>query len=85
MARQLCIEYPVAVYQVTVHGVTEADIYLDEPDPTTLPDVYAHVSQRFHWRSHAHCLMTNRYHFVIETPEGNLSKGMRQLNGMHTQ
>lgn len=29
--------------------------------------------------------MTNHYHLVIETPEGNLAKGMRQLNGVYTQ
>ena len=29
--------------------------------------------------------MTNHYHVVIETPEGNLSRGMRQLNGVYTQ
>jgi putative transposase len=30
-------------------------------------------------------LMNNHYHLVIETPDGNLSKGMRQLNGVYTQ
>jgi hypothetical protein len=29
--------------------------------------------------------MTNHYHVVVETPEANLSKGMRQLNGVYTQ
>ncbi len=29
--------------------------------------------------------MSNHYHLVIETPEGNLSRGMRQLNGVYTQ
>jgi hypothetical protein len=29
--------------------------------------------------------MTNHYHLVIETPDANLSKGMRQLNGVFTQ
>ena len=29
---------------------------------------------------HAYCLMTNHYHLVVETPEGNLSRGVRQLN-----
>lgn len=29
--------------------------------------------------------MDNHYHLVIETPEANLSKGMRQLNGIYTQ
>jgi hypothetical protein len=29
--------------------------------------------------------MSNHYHIVVETVEGNLSQGMRQLNGVYTQ
>jgi hypothetical protein len=29
--------------------------------------------------------MDNHYHLLIETPDGNLSLGMRQLNGIYTQ
>ncbi|UHD17821.1 transposase [Thiocapsa bogorovii] len=29
--------------------------------------------------------MTNHYHLLLETPDANLSKGMRQLNGVYTQ
>ena len=29
--------------------------------------------------------MTNHYHVVVETPDANLSRGMRQLNGVYTQ
>jgi len=29
--------------------------------------------------------MTNHYHLLVETPDGNLSRGMRQLNGVYTQ
>lgn len=29
--------------------------------------------------------MTNHYHLLVETPEANLSQGMRQLNGVYTQ
>ncbi|WP_423930987.1 transposase [Dokdonella sp.] len=39
----------------------------------------------FNWQCHAYCLMGNHYHLVIGTPDGNLSKGMRQLNGVFTQ
>ncbi len=34
---------------------------------------------------HAYCLMGNHYHLLLETPESNLSKGRRQLNGVYTQ
>ncbi len=29
--------------------------------------------------------MSNYYHLLIETPDGNLSAGMRQLNGVYSQ
>ncbi len=58
---------------------------MDDADRQLFLDVYAQVSRRFKWRCHAYCLMTNHYHFVIETPEANLSSGMRQLNGVYTQ
>jgi len=28
--------------------------------------------------------MTNHYHVVVEAPDANLSKGMRQLNGKYS-
>jgi REP element-mobilizing transposase RayT len=47
--------------------------------------VLAEVIKQFNWTLHADCLMSNHYHLLVETPEGNLSKGMRQLNGVYTQ
>ncbi|RVT46320.1 addiction module toxin RelE, partial [Rheinheimera sediminis] len=41
--------------------------------------------KRFNWVIHAYCLMTNHYHLLLETPDANLSAGMRQLNGVYTQ
>jgi putative transposase len=29
--------------------------------------------------------MDNHYHLLLEIPEPNLSRGMRQLNGVYTQ
>jgi len=85
MARPLRLEYPGALYHVTARGNARADIFLDDADRALFLEVYALVSHRFNWVCHAYCLMTNHYHFVIETPEANLSKGMRQLNGVYTQ
>jgi REP element-mobilizing transposase RayT len=47
--------------------------------------IFGQVVKRFNWLCHAYCLMDNHYHLLIETPEGNLSAGMRQLNGVYTQ
>jgi REP element-mobilizing transposase RayT len=47
--------------------------------------VLASVVVRYRVRCHAYCLMGNHYHLLLETPEGNLSVAMRQLNGVYTQ
>jgi REP element-mobilizing transposase RayT len=43
------------------------------------------VVKRFNWLCHAYCLMGNHYHLLVQTVDGNLSRGMRHLNGVYTQ
>lgn len=85
MARPLRIEYAGAVYHVTSRGDRREAIYLDDKDRELWLDVFGSVCERFNWRCHAWVQMDNHYHLVVETVEGNLSKGMRQLNGVYTQ
>ncbi len=85
MARPLRIEFPGALYHVTVRGNARQDIFLDDEDRQQFLGVLARVVSRFHLLLHAYCLMDNHFHLVVETPEGNLSKAMRQLNGVYTQ
>ena len=85
MARPLRLEFAGALYHVTSRGDRQEDIYLDDADREAFLDVLADVCDRFNWVIHAYCLMTNHYHLLIETPDANLSQGMRQLNGVYTQ
>jgi putative transposase len=85
MARPLRIEFPNALYHVTSRGDRREPIVEDDADRLTFFTVLAEVIERFNWLCHAYCLMTNHYHVVVQTPDGNLSPGMRQLNGMYTQ
>jgi len=85
MARPLRIEFPGAVYHVTSRGNARQPIFTDDEDKGGFLDILSMVVKRFHWLCHAYCLMKNHYHLLIETPNGNLSKGMRELNGVYTQ
>lgn len=85
MARPLRVEYPGAIYHVSSRGNARSDIYLEDSDRENFLDTLAGAINRFGWVCHAYCLMTNHYHLVIETPEANLARGMRQLNGVYTQ
>jgi len=85
MARPLRIEYPGAVYHITNRGNDKKAVFKDDQDRETFLKILAFVNKRYHWLCHAYCLMDNHYHLLIETPDGNLSLGMRQLNGVYTQ
>jgi putative transposase len=85
MTRPLRLEFPGALYHVTSRGNARAAIYADDADRERFLALLTQVVQRYHWLCHAYCLMENHYHLLIETPEGNLSHGMRQVNGLYTQ
>ena len=73
------------MYYVTARGNAGQEIFLDDEDREAFLETLGTVVARFHWIVHAYCLMTNHYHLLVETPEANLSRGMRQLNGVNTQ
>jgi len=85
MTRPLRIEFPGALYHLTARGNARAAIFLDDLDRREFLSILGDVVERYHWICHAYCLMGNHYHLLIETPDGNLSAGMRQLNGTYTQ
>jgi len=85
MARPLRIEFDGALYHVTSRGNERKAIFKDDSDREMFLGTVAEVTERFHWICHAYCLMDKHYNLVIETPDGNLSQGMRQLNGVYTQ
>jgi len=85
MARPLRIEYPGAVYHITTRGNRRAQVFLDEEDRKIFFSVLMAIVRRFNTVCHSYCLMGNHYHLILETPEGNLSRIMRHLNGVYTQ
>lgn len=85
MARPIRLEFGGALYHVTARGDRREAIYEDDEDREQFLAVFGDVVARFNWCCHAYCLMDNHYHLVIATPDANLSKGMRQLNGVFTQ
>ncbi len=85
MARPLRIEYPGALYHVTSRGNAKNKIFSDDQDRERFLETLGDVVNRYNWLCYAYCLMDNHYHLMIETPDANLSIGMRQLNGVYTQ
>lgn len=85
MSRPLRLEFPGAIYHVTARGNAQQATFLEDGDRAMFLACLGDVAARLGWVCHAYCLMDNHYHLLVETPEGNLSQGMRQVNGVYTQ
>lgn len=85
MTRPLRIEFPGALYHVTSRGNQRSPIYRHDADRQVWLAMLALVCKRHNFVVHSFCQMTNHYHLLIETVEANLSRGMRQLNGLYSQ
>ncbi|HTG01923.1 MAG TPA: transposase [Nitrospirota bacterium] len=67
MARPLRIEYPGAVYHITSRGNEKKPVFKDDEDRRNFLNTLRHVNKKYNWICHAYCLMTNHYHFLVET------------------
>ncbi len=85
MARPLRLEFNGALYHVTSRGDRREPVDEADEDRRRFLATLGEVVRQMNWVCHAYCLMNNHYHLVIETPDGNLAKGTRQLNGVYTQ
>jgi REP element-mobilizing transposase RayT len=83
--RPLRIEFPGAMHHVTSRGDRRELIYRDDTDRITHLAVLDQALERFDTEVLSYCLMGNHFHLVLHTRQANLSRLMRQLNGVYTQ
>jgi putative transposase len=84
VTRALRINYAGAFYHVTCRGNEQRPIYRDRTDHQTFLGQLQHSLDTYGVLLHAYVLMTNHFHLMIETPRGNLSEFMRQVNITYT-
>jgi len=85
MTRPLRLEFEGALYHITSRGDRREAIVESDADRSAFLSLPGDVCDTYNRVCHAWCLMGNHYHLMVETPEANLSSGMRQLNGVYTQ
>ncbi|MCL0036928.1 transposase [Thermodesulfovibrionales bacterium] len=85
MSRPLRIEYPGAWYHVMNWGRRREDIFLSPADYGVFIEVLRKTVESWNLKVAAYCLMSNHYHLLVHTPDGNISRCMRHLNGVYTQ
>ena len=85
MSRPLRIPVEDGVYHVVARGNAKQVIFLDDGDRNSFLEVVRDALDRFRWHCLTYCLMPNHYHLVVQTPRPDLSRGMRQINGIYAQ
>jgi len=82
MPRPPRFEYPGAIYHVLSRGNYRSWIFEDDGAKSSFQKCLMEACERAGWALHAYCVMGNHYHLAIETPEPNLSDGMRWLQSV---
>ena len=85
MSRPQRIEFEGAYYHVMNRGRGREDIFRSPEHFDAFLGVLSDAVQRFGLVVHAYCLMTNHYHILVSTPQGNLQRAMRHIGGVYTQ
>lgn len=66
-------------------GRRSESIFVDKHDYLMFIDLLIEISGMWNVNIAAYCLMTNHYHILLQTPDGNISRCMRHLNSVYTQ
>jgi len=85
MARQPRIEFPGAFYHVMCRGDRGEPIFEDDEDRRTFLCTLTECCEKSGWRIYAWVLMSNHYHWVLQTPEANLVAGMKWFQNTYTR
>lgn len=80
MVRPLRIEYPGAIYHITSRGIDRRKIFNEDEDCRHLVQLLKEGADFFRVEVIAYCLMSNHFHFLLQTKEANLSRFMQRLN-----
>ncbi len=85
MSRPLRIEYPGAVYHVMNRGLDRQNVFVERNDYQAFFKTVSEAHDLWGIEVFAYCLMPNHYHLCLRTPQGNLSRVMRHVDGLYTQ
>lgn len=85
MPRPLRIEYENAYYHVMNRGRARQKIFHGKAYFELFLLTLAEAHERFGLEVLCYCFMGNHYHLLVKTPEANLGRIMRHINGVYTQ
>jgi putative transposase len=83
MARAPRTFVPGSIYHLYARGSNRQAIFAFDGDRVDFLGCLDRVVARGGLRCLAYCLMTNHYHLVVQTENGELSRAMKALNGRY--
>jgi REP element-mobilizing transposase RayT len=84
MPRKPRLEYPGAIYHVMSRANGKRNIFETDADRRDFVKTLAEACEKTGFEVQAYCLMRNHFHLVVETPNGNLARGMHWLLSAYT-
>lgn len=84
MARKKREWYPGAIYHVMSRGNRQKAIFKDEDDYIQFLNYIKIVQQKYPFKLHAYCLMTNHFHLEIETHQDEIWKIMQKILSLYS-
>lgn len=85
MSRPLRIHYGGAWYHIMNRGRRGEVVFSTKDDYSAFIEVLKEAVLLWNINITAYCLMPNHYHILLQTPDANLSRSMRHINGVFTQ
>jgi len=83
MPRPPRVEFPEALYHITVRGVLKSAIVRDDHDRVRWCDYLKAAVSRAGLELYAFALLDNHFHLFLSAPNANLGKAMQYLNGSY--
>ena len=84
MARALRIKYKGALYHITSRGNERRNIFRGDQDRKFFIQTLKESLNTYNVILYSYVLMSNHFHFLLETPLANLSEFMRRFNITYT-
>ncbi len=85
MARKKRIWYPGATYHVMSRGNRRVAIFNDATDYLYFLEYIGKIKEKYPFRIHSLCLMTNHFHIAIETEKDELWKIMQKILSVYAE
>ena len=79
MARSLRIERTNGVYHIINRGNYRQDLFINDGAHQSFEKCLFEACEKCNWILEGFCVMTNHFHLIVCTPEGNLIYGMQWL------